>query len=153
MTLSCGAGVGLCSGVITVSLCCSSMTPQTKHGVNYEPAALDRAERRFWRDVWDSVPVAVAEEHGVELREFGRLQVSTVRDLPEVSIFNLVLGAAEASERDLEWAVAWAEEHGVSPYVPVTPAGPGAAAAEEWLKAHRFERAYAWMKFVRGPHP
>jgi GNAT superfamily N-acetyltransferase len=129
------------------------MTPQTKHGVSFEPAALDRAERRFWREVWDSVPVAVAEEHGIELREFGRLQVSTVRDLPEVSIFNLVLGAAEAGESDLEWAVAWTEEHGVSPYVPVTPGLPGSAAAAAWLQGNGFERAYAWMKFVRDPHP
>lgn len=121
--------------------------------VSYDPAALDRAERRFWRDVWKSVPVAVAEEHGIELREFGRLQVSTVRDLADVSMLNLILGAPEADESDLGYAAAWAEEHGVSPYVPVTPVLPGAAAAETWLQEHGFERAYAWMKFVRDPHP
>jgi len=129
------------------------MTPQTKHGVSYDPSALDRVERRFWRDVCDSVPVAVAEEHGIELREFGRLQVSTVRDLARVSMLNLVLGAAEAGESDLEWAAAWAEEHGVSPYFPITPGLPGSGAAETWLQGSGFERAYAWMKFVRDPHP
>lgn len=123
------------------------------HSVSYDPIALDRAERRFWRDVWESVPVAVAEEHGVELREFGRLQVSTVRDLADVSMLNLILGAPEADESDLGYAVAWAEEHGVSPYVPVTPGLPGSAAAEAWLREHGFERAYAWMKFVRDAHP
>jgi GNAT superfamily N-acetyltransferase len=129
------------------------MTPETKRGVSYDPAALDRAERHFWRDVWQSVPHEVASEHGIELREFGALQVSLVRDLPEVSMLNLVLGAAEASPTDLAYALAWAEEHGVSAYVPVTPDRPGSAEVEAWLQAKGLERAYGWMKFVRDPHP
>lgn len=129
------------------------MAPETNRGVRFDPAALDRAERRFWRDVWDSVPHEPASEHGVELRDFGALQVNLVRDLPEVSMLNLVLGAAEAGEADLDYAIAWAEEHGVSPYVPVTPDLPGSARAEAWLQEKGFERAYAWMKFVRDPHP
>jgi GNAT superfamily N-acetyltransferase len=129
------------------------MAPETNRGVRYDPPALDRAERRFWREVWESMPHAPASEHGVELREFGALQVTLVRDLSEVSMLNLVLGAAEASEADLEYAIAWAEEHGVSPYVPVTPGLAGSARAEEWLQDKGFERGYAWMKFVRDPHP
>jgi GNAT superfamily N-acetyltransferase len=129
------------------------MTPETNRGVSYDLQALDRAERRFWRDVWESMPHEPASEHGVELRDFGALQVNLVRDLPEVSMLNLVLGAAEASEADLEYALAWAEEHGVSPYVPITPGLPGSARAETWLQEKGFERAYAWMKFVRDPHP
>jgi N-acetylglutamate synthase-like GNAT family acetyltransferase len=129
------------------------MAPETKRGVGYDPLALDRAERRFWRDVWESVPHEIASEHGIELREFGALQVSLVRDLPEVSMLNLVLGAPEASASDLDYATAWAEEHGVSAYVPVTPDLPGSARAEAWLEERGFERAYGWMKFVRDPHP
>jgi len=129
------------------------MAPQTKHGVHYDPAALDRAERRFWRDVWEAVPATVASEHGVELREFGGLQVTTVGDLPEAPMMNLVLGAPDATADDLEWAVAWTEEHGVTPHIPVTPGLPGSQSAEVWLQEHGFERGYAWMKFVRDPHP
>jgi GNAT superfamily N-acetyltransferase len=121
--------------------------------VSYDPAALDRAERHFWRDVWESVPAEAAAEHGVELREFGRLQVSIARDLADVSMLNLVLGAPEAEVADLPRAIAWAEEQGVSPYVPVTPGLPRSAAAEAWLQENGFERAYVWMKFVRDPHP
>jgi len=129
------------------------MTPETKRGTGYDPAALDRVERRFWREIWESMPHEVSSEHGVELREFGALQVTLTRDLPQVSILNLVLGAAEASEADLEYAIAWAEEHGVSACIPVTPGLRGSAQAETWLQEKGFEPGYAWMKFVRDPHP
>lgn len=136
-----------------MSLCCFPMAPETKHGVEYDPAALDRVERRFWRDIWESMPHEVASEHGIKLREFGALQVTLTRDLPQVPILNLVLGAPEASEADLEYAIAWAAEHGVSPCIPVTPGLPGSAAAETWLREQGFQPGYAWMKFVRDPHP
>ncbi len=129
------------------------MAPETKRGVAYDPAALDRVERRFWRDIWESMPREVASEHGVELRDFGALQVTLTRDLPQVPILNLVLGVAEAAEADLEQATAWAAEHGVSPCVPLTPGLPGSASAEERLRKQGFEPGYAWMKFVRDPHP
>jgi len=129
------------------------MAPQTNRGATYDPLALDRAERRFWREIWRSVPHGPASEHGVELREFGALQVTLVRDLPTVPMLNLVLGAPEASEADLEYALAWAREHDVSPCVPITPGLPGSAGAEAWLRQKGFEPGYAWMKFVRDPHP
>jgi GNAT superfamily N-acetyltransferase len=129
------------------------MAPETKHGVHYDPAALDCAERRFWRDVWESVPPEVATEHGIELRRFGPVQATIVRSVPQVPMLNLLLGAPEAGASDLADAVAWTEEHGISPYVPLTPGLDGSAAAGAWLRDHGFEPAYAWMKFVRDPHP
>ncbi len=129
------------------------MPPATKGGADYDPAVLDRAERRFWRDMWSSMPAEAAAEHGVELRRFGPVQATVLRDLPAVPMLNLVLGAPEASPAELEQAVSWAEERGVAPCVPVTPGLPGSAAAEAWLRADGFEPAYAWMKFVRDPHP
>jgi GNAT superfamily N-acetyltransferase len=128
------------------------MTPETKRGTAYDPVALDRVERRFWRDIWQSMPHEVTSEHGIELREFGAVQVTLTRDLPQVPILNLVLGAPEAGEADLDYAVAWAEEHGVSPCVPLTPGLPGTAQAEAWLRERGFEPGYAWMKFVRDAH-
>jgi GNAT superfamily N-acetyltransferase len=129
------------------------MAAETKRGVSYDPTALDRVERRFWRDIWESMPHELTSEHGIELRDFGALQVTLTRDLPQVPILNLVLGVPEASESDLDYALAWADEHGVSPCVPVTPGLPGSARAEQWLEARAFEPGYAWMKFVRDPHP
>jgi GNAT superfamily N-acetyltransferase len=129
------------------------MAPETNRGVRYDPAALDRLERTFWRDIWESMPHEITSEHGIELRDFGALQVTLTRDLPQVPILNLVLGAPEASEADLDYAIAWADEHGVSPCVPVTPGLPGSGQAEEWLRTRGFEHGYAWMKFVRDAHP
>ena len=71
-------------------------TGRTKNGVAYDSAALDRVDRRFWREIWESVPAEVAAEHGVEVRDFGPIQVTAVRDLGQVGMLNLVLGAAEA---------------------------------------------------------
>lgn len=127
---------------------------RTRNGVAYDPSALDRAERRFWRDVWDSVPAEVAREHGVETRDFGPIQASIAADLPAVGMLNLLLGATDDPEAGhLAAAAEWAEGRGVSPYVPVTPGLAGSAAAETWLQRNGFGPAYAWMKFVRDPHP
>jgi GNAT superfamily N-acetyltransferase len=128
-------------------------TGETKGGVRYDSVALDRVDRRFWRDIWESVPAEVAAEHGVEVRDCGPIQVTVARALGQVGMLNLLLGTAEATERsDLEAAVAWAEERS-TPYVSVIPGLPGTTAAEEWLQGQGFEPTYAWMKFVRDPHP
>lgn len=129
---------------------------ETENGVRYDPAALDRVERRFWREIWDSVPEEIACEHGLAMRTFGQVQASVTTDLAEVPMLNLVLGAAEDAERGgegLGTAVAWTIERGVSPYVPVTPGLAGTGAAEAWLQENGFERGRTWMKFVRDPHP
>lgn len=126
----------------------------TRNGFPYDSPALDRVERRFWREIWDSVPAEVADEHGVERRDFGPIQATAVSELGQVGMLNLLLGAAEdADGSDLERAIRWAEERGSSPYVPLTPGLPGTASAEERLRGWGFEPAYAWMKFVRDPHP
>jgi GNAT superfamily N-acetyltransferase len=128
---------------------------RTENGVSYDPEALDRAERRFWRDIWSSVPAEVAAEHGVELRDFGQIQVTTVTGLAQVGMLNLILGAAEdagAGGENLAAAAAWARSRGVKAYVPVTPGLAGSEAAEAWLRENGFEPAYAWMKFVRDAH-
>lgn len=126
----------------------------TKNGVAYDSAALDRAERRFWGEIWESVPKGVAAERGIELRRFGPVQGAIVADLPEVGMLNLLLGAAEAGGAEhLEEAAEWAEARGVAPYVPLTPGLAGSETAEGWLRENGFEPAYAWMKFVRDPHP
>jgi hypothetical protein len=129
---------------------------ETAAGVRYDPGALDLVERRFWRDMWEAVPDQFAAEHGVELRDFGPVQVSVVADLPRMGMLNLILGATApgaVADGHLAEAAEWVAARGVGAYVPVTSGGPDAGATEAWLAANGFERAYAWMKFVRDAHP
>lgn len=130
--------------------------PETNGGVGYDPRELDAIERRFWREIWDSVPAPAAAEHGIERRRFGPVEAMVVGDLPQVRMLNLVLGATEPGALEqghLEAALGWARERGVSPYVPLTPALPQSAAAEDWLAARGLSPVRRWMKFVRDAHP
>jgi GNAT superfamily N-acetyltransferase len=129
---------------------------RTDGGVEYDPRALDLVERHFWRDIWDSVPVEVAAERGVERRDFGPVQATLVTALSGVGMMNLVLGTtAPGAVEDGHLAAAseWARSRGVDVYVPVTPGLPETSTAEHWLDGNDFAPAYAWMKFVRDAHP
>lgn len=129
---------------------------ETAGGVAYDPRALDEGERHFWRDVWESVPAGIAKEKGVEPRDFGPVQACIVTALPGVGMMNLVLGATEPGAIEgghLEAAAQWAGSRDVNHYVPVSPGLPETEPAERWLKANGFTDGYAWMKFVRDPHP
>jgi hypothetical protein len=129
---------------------------ETAGGVAYDPRALDDSEKLFWRDIWESVPAGIAEEKGVELRDFGPVQASVATALPGMGMMNLVLGATEpgaVTDGHLAAATEWAGPAGVHYYVPVTPGLPETDATEQWLKANGFTTGYAWMKFVRDPHP
>jgi hypothetical protein len=134
----------------------AEMRRETAGGVRYDTEELDACERDFWGDVWDSVPAELAREKGVERREFGPIRASIAREVPQVGMLNLVLGAAApgaVEDGHLAAATEWAESHGVHYYVPVTPGLPDSEAAERWLQANGYSKGRGWMKFVRGPHP
>jgi hypothetical protein len=119
-------------------------------------ARLDALEQHLWGDLWDAAPGDLAQEHGVEMRRFGPVQVTLIADLPRAGWQNLVLGAAgpgAVAGGHLEEAVGWADSRGVDYYVPVTPGLADSAAAEEWLGGHGYEPGYAWMKFIRDDAP
>jgi GNAT superfamily N-acetyltransferase len=142
-----------CARLILAPTMADSGTPGE---VEVDLRELDRVEQRFWRDIWESVPAATADEHGVELRRFGPVQVSVASALAQVGMMNLVLGATAPgalAEGHLAAATEWADSRQVSPYVPVTPGLPEAEPAERWLTDNGFAHGRAWMKFTRDPHP
>jgi hypothetical protein len=131
-------------------------TWKTPHGVEYDRRELDRVEARFWREIWESVPAAVAAEHGIELATFGPVQATLAAELAEVRMMNLVLGATApgaVADGDLGTATDQIRARGVAGCVPVTPDLPETAAAESWLAENGFEPTRSWMKFLRDAHP
>ena len=128
---------------------------RTRNGVSFDPDLLNAVERRFWRSIWETVPADLAGEHGVEARDFGPVQATVVKDLPTAQMLNLVLGAGEQSAdagRHLDQALDWMESQQVSFYIPLDEAA-GSKPATALLESRRYERGYAWMKFVRDGHP
>lgn len=132
------------------------MTPVTKGGTEFDPVRLARTELRFWREIWDAAPPAVAVAKGVRRAEFGPVQATVVAALPDVRVFNLVLGATSgdaAAEGFLEEAIEWTRGQGTRGFALVDPDHAGTAGAEATLAVAGFERADGWMRFVRDVHP
>jgi hypothetical protein len=132
------------------------MAARTQSGINYDPLALDTIEHRFWRDVWEAVPAPAAAEHGIELASFGPVQATIVRNLAEVRMINLLLGATAPgaiADGRLAAAIEWARSREVDPCVPLTPGLPTTSEAEAFLRGAGFAPGYGWMKFVRDTHP
>jgi hypothetical protein len=133
-----------------------AMADRTNGGTAFDPAALERSEARFWREIWDAVPAAVAVAKGVRRAEFGPVQATVLAALPEVRVFNLILGGAAgdaAAEGFLEEAIEWTRGQETRGYALLTPDRPGTASAEATLAAAGFERTDGWMRFVRDVHP
>jgi GNAT superfamily N-acetyltransferase len=127
---------------------------QTRSGVSFDPDLLNAVERAFWRSIWETMPADLATEHGVEARDFGPVQATAVKDLPTAQMINLVLGAEEPGAdagRHLDQALDWMESRQVSFYVPLAETA-GSERARALLESRRYERGYAWMKFIRDAH-
>lgn len=132
------------------------MAARTNGGKEFEPAALERLEARFWREIWDATPPAVAVAKGVRRAEFGPVQATAVAALPEVRVFNLILGATHADAAAggfLAEAIEWTRAQGTRGFALLTPDRPDTATAAATLTAAGFEPADGWMRFVRDAHP
>jgi hypothetical protein len=132
------------------------MPHTTNGGTEFDPATLERTEARFWREIWDSVPRAVAVAKGVRRAQFGPVQATVTAAASEQRFLNLILGAGEAdaaAEGFVDEAVDWVREQGVRGFALLDPNLPGASAAERALAGAGYERRHDWMRFVRDAHP
>ncbi len=132
------------------------MTPVTKGGTEFDPAALERTEARFWREIWDAVPAAVTAAYGVRRGEFGPVQATVTAALPRARTLNLVLGAATAdaaAEGFLEEAIDWVREQQARGFALLAPGLPGTPSAEAVLAAADYVPTDGRVRFVRDAHP
>jgi hypothetical protein len=138
------------------ALMVGTMPGQTNGGTEFDPADLERTEARFWREIWDAVPDAVAVAKGVRRAGFGPVQATVTAAGPDQRVLNLILGAATAdaaAEGFAEEAVEWVREQDVLGFALLDPNLPGFAAAERALTAGGYAREHDWMRFVRDAHP
>jgi GNAT superfamily N-acetyltransferase len=119
----------------------------------YDGAAIAAAELRFREDLWRAAPKDAVDEAEVRHRRFGPVLATVFGDLPDVSLMNLVQGAAEAGAADngeLAAALEWVRSREVDYFVSVSSDRPGTEAAEDWLRSRGYEPGPLVRRFV---HP
>ena len=117
----------------------------------YDGSAIAMAELRFREDLWRTAPQDAVEEAAVEYARFGPLLATVFGELPETSLLNVVLGAAEPGAVDdghLADAVEWLRRWEVDYRVSVAGDRPGTKRAEEWLAARGYEPGATVRRYV-----
>lgn len=122
----------------------------------YDAVALDEAEKRFWRGLWDTAVEDAVVDLGIDMVRFGPVEAAVVEEEPEEPALNFVLGAAAPGAVEngyLPAAVQWMDRHDVDYRVPLAPGLPELAAAEEWLERHRYRLVDGPAKLLRDGSP
>jgi GNAT superfamily N-acetyltransferase len=119
----------------------------------YDGAAIAAAELRFREDLWRAAPKDAVEEAEVRHRRFGPVLATVFGDLPDVSLMNLVQGAAEieaTEDSHLAAALEWVRSREVDYRVSVDSDRPGTEPAEHWLSSRGYEPSATVRRFL---HP
>lgn len=122
----------------------------------YDAVALDEAEKRFWKGLWDTAVEDAVVDLGIDMVRFGPVVAAVVVEEPEEPALNFILGAgAPGAVEDgyLQAAVKWMERHDVEYRVPLAPGLPESSAAERWLQSHRYRLLNGPRKLLRDGSP
>jgi hypothetical protein len=120
------------------------------------PGMLYTLERHFWLELWRAPVVDAIDEHGIETRRYGPVQVTVAPNVPQTPLLNLVLGAAEPDAvRDghLAEALDWVESLGIDCRIPIRPEFEESGAAEDHLNQRGYRRTASLAKYVRDASP
>lgn len=90
--------------------------------VNKELALrVERSEAVSWASQLELVRALPGNPHGIEVRRFGRVVLLTAERVPTSVMGNRILGAGPEDEADLQAALDFMAERGLSPRVDVMP--------------------------------
>ena len=118
----------------------------------YDGSAVAAAELRFREDLWRTAPSDAVQEAEVRMQRFGPVLATVFADLPNVTLVNMVLGAAEQNAVDgghLSAAIEWLRSREVDYRVSVSDDRPGTAAAESWLASRGYVPGSAMRRYLR----
>jgi hypothetical protein len=121
-----------------------------------DAVALDEAEKRFWRGLWDTACEDAVVDLGIDMVQFGPIEAAVVVEEAAEPALNFILGAgAPGAIEDgyLPAAVKWMERHDVDFRVPLIPGLPEQEAAERWLQRHHYRLLDGPMKMLRDGSP
>lgn len=125
-------------------------------GLPYDALALDEAEKRFWRGLWETAVEDAVIDLGIDMVRFGPVAAAVVEEEAGEPALNFVLGAgAPGSMEDgyLPAAILWMERHEVDYRVPLAPGLPELAEAEAWLRRRGHRQVRGPAKLVRDGAP
>ncbi len=124
-------------------------------GSPYDAVALDEAEKRFWKGLWDTAVEDAVVDLGIDMVRFGPVEAALVEEEPDELSHNFILGAAAPGAVEdgyLPAAVKWMERHEVDYRVALSPALPEASAARRWLWRNQYKLVDGPARLLRGAH-
>lgn len=122
----------------------------------YDAVALDEAEKRFWKGLWETAVEDAVVDLGIDMVRFGPIAAAVVTEEPGEPALNFLLGAAAPGAVEdgyLPAAVKWMERHDVDYRVSLTAGMPEQAAAERWLQHNRYRLLDGPRKLLRDGSP
>jgi len=125
-------------------------------GLPYDAVALDEAEKRFWKGLWETAVEDAVVDLGIDMVRFGPCAAAVVTEEPAEPALNFILGAAAPGAMEdgyLPAAVRWMERQDVDYRVSLSPELPEFRAAEVWLRRHGHRPTDGPEKLVRDGAP
>jgi hypothetical protein len=124
--------------------------------VPFDAVALDEAEKRFWRGLWDTACEDAVVDLGIDMVQFGPVEAAVVVAEASEPALNFILGAGAPGAIEngyLPAAVRWMERHDVEFRIPVMPGLPEQEAAERWLQRRHYRLLDGPVKMLRDGSP
>ncbi|MGH2975504.1 MAG: hypothetical protein ACRDLL_11645 [Solirubrobacterales bacterium] len=125
-------------------------------GLPYDAVALDEAEKRFWKGLWETAVEDAVIDLGIDMVRFGPVAAAVVEEEAGEPALNFILGAAAPGAVEdgyLPAAIRWMERHEVAYRVPLAPGLPELSEAEAWLRRHGHRLGQGPAKLIRDGAP